>query len=86
MSPSEPPSDDERARERAPAADARGARTLRKAAVLLLIGLALAMVATLKLTPLTFVLFAFLGIPAVGVGVVLYVWHVIRELRARGAL
>lgn len=61
-------------------------RILRIAAALQLIGLAVELMALNELTPVTFLGFAGIGIPLVGAGMLLYLVHVVRELRTRGAL
>lgn len=59
---------------------------LRVAIILVLVGFAVEFVALLHLTPATFVAFAFLGLPCLGLGMLMYVIHVIRDLRRKDAL
>jgi Na+/proline symporter len=59
---------------------------IRRAAHLVLAGLVIQLACTLHWTPLTFVLFAMLGVPLVLLGVCLYVSTVWRILKERKAL
>jgi len=63
-----------------------GLKWLRIAVVLVLIGIMSEFVAFLHLTPTTFLAFAFVGIPCMAVGMLIYVVHVLRHLRDKGAL
>ncbi len=59
---------------------------LRLSIVLILLGFAAELIALVHLTPATFVAFAFLGLPCLGLGMLIYVIHVIRDLRRKDAL
>ncbi len=61
-------------------------KLLRIAIVLVFVGLALELVPLLYFRPITFVIFFFLGIPIAGLGMLIYVWRVLRNLRETGAL
>lgn len=68
-----------------PAETAREAGAVRRALLLIVGGLVPALICTLKVTPATFVAFAALGLPLVGVGVLLFlraIWRVLREREA----
>lgn len=59
---------------------------IRRAAVFVLAGLSVQLLATVHWTPLTFVIFAMVGAPLVLVGVVLYAATVLRILKERQVL
>ena len=59
---------------------------IRRAALVVLVGLLVQLASTLYWAPLTFVLFAMLGAPLVLIGVCLYVSAVWRILKERKAL
>ena len=61
-------------------------KLLRIAIGLVFVGLALELVPLLYFRPITFVIFFFLGIPIAGLGMLLYLWRVLRNLRETGAL
>jgi hypothetical protein len=56
---------------------------IRRALLLIVAGLSAALVCVLKVTPATFVLFAALGLPLVGFGVLIFLRVVWRSLRDR---
>ena len=66
--------------------DPRSLRWLRIAIVLLFVGIVCELIALLDLTPPTFIAFAFLGIPCMVGGMLIYVVHVWRLLRKKEAL
>ncbi len=60
-------------------------KRIRKAALLVLAGLLVQLFTTLFWTPLTFVVFAVVGVPLVLLGVLLYVatlWRILKERKA----
>ena len=59
---------------------------LRIAIVLMFIGIVCELIALLHLTPPTFLAFAFIGIPCMGIAMLIYLVHVWRELRRKDAL
>ncbi|MFN7953277.1 MAG: hypothetical protein U0610_16255 [bacterium] len=61
-------------------------QVLRLAIALELLGLAFVPGVLVRTTPGTFLALAFLGVPLVGCGVVIYLVHVTRELVRRSAL
>lgn len=61
-------------------------RSLRIAASLVLLGLLLALLAQLVLTPGTFLTFVVVGLPCLVAGAVLFLVHVYRRLRRKDAL
>jgi hypothetical protein len=61
-------------------------RRIRRSAILILLGLGVQLGSTLHWTPLTFVLFAMLGVPLVLLGVALYVLTVWKILKEKDAL
>jgi hypothetical protein len=63
-----------------------GARAMRRAAVLVGVGLVAQLVASFNWTPGTFVLAAAIGIPLVGAGTIQFVVAVLEILRRKGAL
>lgn len=56
---------------------------VRRALLLIVAGLAVALVCVLRVTPATFVLFAALGLPLVGLGMLIFLRVVWRSLRDR---
>ena len=54
--------------------------------MLVLIGILFELVVLLELTPMTFLGFTFIGIPCLGLGVLIYLVHVIRQLKKKDAL
>lgn len=71
----------EPSRERSPRADlAATVRRVRVALVLVAVGLFIQLVTTLFWSPLTFVLFTVLGMGAVGLGALLFLWTVWRRI------
>ncbi len=64
----------------------RSLQWLRIAIVLLFIGIVCELIALLDLTPPTFLAFAFVGIPCMLLGMLIYVVHVWRQLRKKDAL
>lgn len=65
--------------------DATG-RALRLAIILVFGGLVLELVPLLYFRPITFLIFFFIGIPVAGLGMLIYVWRVLRGLQEKGAL
>lgn len=63
-----------------------GLKWLRIAVILMFIGIVCELIALLDLTPPTFIVFAFIGIPCMGIAMLIYLVHVWRELRKKGAL
>jgi len=63
-----------------------GLKWLRASIVLLFIGIVCELIALLDLTPPTFVAFAFVGIPCLVIGMLIYLVHVWRLLRSKDAL
>lgn len=59
---------------------------LRIAIVLVLIGIVTQVAALADLTPATFMAFAFVGLPCMGLGMLIYVVNVLRQLRNKDAL
>ncbi|MDQ3266607.1 MAG: hypothetical protein M3Y59_23655 [Myxococcota bacterium] len=60
-------------------------KRIRVAALIILAGLLVQLFSTLYWTPLTFVIFAALGVPLVLVGILLYlstVWKILKERKA----
>ncbi|MCA9519205.1 MAG: hypothetical protein KC635_29925 [Myxococcales bacterium] len=70
----------------APPAKKTDVKLLRWTAFLLIIGLALEAIAVAALSPTTFVPFAFIGAPCILLGMLLYLVHVVRELKRTKAL
>lgn len=67
------------------AANAREARSVRRALLLILVGLVPTLICAIEVTPTTFVAFAVIGMPLIGVGVLVFlraVWRVLREREA----
>lgn len=63
-----------------------GIKRLRIAIVLVLIGVITELVALVDLLPGTFMVFAFVGLPCMALGMLIYVVHVWRQLRKKDAL
>lgn len=60
--------------------------TVRIALMLAALGSVFTVICFLKTTPMTMTLFFFIGIPAYGIGMLLYLWAVIQDLRQHGVL
>jgi len=63
-----------------------GVQWLRLAIVLVLIGLVTEAITLIELTPPTFVVFAFVGLPCMVLGMLIYAVYVLRLLRKKDAL
>jgi hypothetical protein len=66
--------------------ESTGSKLMRVAAGLQLAGFALLLIPLLKLTPGTFTMFTVFGLPLIGLGLILYVVHVLKVLVSKGAL
>ncbi|MEZ4268543.1 MAG: hypothetical protein R3F39_19430 [Myxococcota bacterium] len=64
----------------------KGIRLLRVAVVLIFVGLLLELVAVVSLTPATFMIFVGVGVPALLLGVLLYLVRVVAVLKRKDAL
>jgi len=64
----------------------RSSATQIRAAELVLIGVLAELIALLDLSPFTFVLFVFIGLPCMGLGVLIYLTHIWRNLRRKDLL
>ena len=63
-----------------------GVKALRVAVVLVLIGVLTELLTFIDLTPPTFLAFGFIGIPCMLGGILIYVIHVLKQLRKKDAL
>jgi len=61
-------------------------KPLRFAIAFILVGILFELVVLLDLTPMTFVGFTFIGIPCLGLGVLIYLFYVVRQLKKKDAL
>lgn len=66
--------------------DGHGVKRLRLAIVLVLVGVLAELIALLDLVPFTFVLFVFVGLPCMALGVLIYLVHVWKMLRRKDVL
>lgn len=64
----------------------KGIRLLRAAVVLIFIGLLLELIAVVSTTPTTFMVFVGIGVPALLLGVVLYLIRVVAVLKRKDAI
>ncbi len=61
-------------------------RAVRLALLLCLAGLLVQLVTSLAWSPISFIVFASVGVPLVVAGTLVFIWTVLRELRRAGAL